>query len=281
MRLVTLRTAAGTRAARLDGNSGDPDTGTLTVLDGVPDVGALLARPDWREFAAAADGEQVAYAGADLAPLVPRPGKVICAGLNYRTHILEMGMELPAFPTLFPKFAESLVGATDDIVLPPEDPQLDWEAELAVVIGTPVRRATEQTAAAAIAGWTVSNDVSMRGWQFRTAQWLAGKGWERSTPLGPALVTSDEWTPGPTIRATVAGELMQEASTDDLVFSPAALVAYVSTMITLQPGDVVLTGTPGGVGYARTPPRWLVDGELVEISIDGLGVLRNRVVAEA
>jgi acylpyruvate hydrolase len=273
MKLATIRTARGTRAARIDDE--------VAVEIDAADVGELLQRADWREQAAAADGARHEWADADLAPVVPRPSKILCVGLNYRTHILEMGRDLPDYPTLFAKFADTLAGAYDDLEAPPEDPQLDWEAELAIVLGAKVRRADRAAASAAIAGYTVANDVSMRGWQFRTKEWLQGKAWDRSTPIGPVMVTVDEWQPGPMIRAEVNGEKVQEASTGDLVHDPIGLVSYVSTMTTLRPGDIILTGTPGGVGHAREPARYLAAGDVVETSIDGIGSLRNRVVASA
>ena len=275
MRLATIRTADGTRAVRVDG-----DTAVEIATDVATDVGALLARPDWAEAASAADGDRHPWDLLDPAPVIPVPGKIVCVGLNYRTHILEMGRELPEFPTLFAKYADTLTGPHDDVPLPAEDADVDWEAELTVVVGATVRRADRAAAAAAIAGYTIANDVSMRGYQFRTKEWLQGKMWDRSTPVGPVLVTTDEWQPGATIRSAVNGEKVQEASTDDLVHGPVDLVAYVSTIVTLRPGDLILTGTPGGVGHARKPARYLRDGDLLETSIDGIGELRNRVVAE-
>jgi len=281
MRLVTFRRPeGGTAVGRIEGEGAADDQVVELQLSGVHDVGALLRQPGWREAAAQADGERHRLGDLDLAPVVPSPSKVICVGLNYRAHILEMGRDLPEFPTLFAKFTETLTGPHDAIAAPPEDVALDWEAELTVVIGTQCRRVSEAEAVDHIAGYTVANDISMRTWQFRTKEWLQGKMWEASTPVGPALVTSDEWKPGPTVSSSVNGEQMQGASTGDLLFGPEALVAYVSTMITLNPGDLILTGTPGGVGRARTPERYLVDGDVVETSIEGLGTLTNRVVAE-
>lgn len=278
MRLLTYRTADGHAAGRLDG-AGDPDDQVVTI-EGVTDVGALLADPDWRRRAAGASGPSRRLGDLDLAPVVPSPSKVVCVGLNYRTHILEMGRDLPEYPTLFAKFPATLTGPYDDIAAPPEDQALDWEAELTVVVGRRARRVGEDEAAEVIAGYTVANDVSMRSWQFRTKEWLQGKMWEASTPVGPVVVTADEWQPGPEVSARVDGEQMQSAPTSDLLFGPAALVAYVSTMITLEPGDLILTGTPGGVGRARTPERYLVPGEVVETAVEGIGTLRNLVVAE-
>ena len=272
MKLATLRTPDGTRAARLDGDH-------YVELD-APDVGALLAQPRWRDRAATASGPAHPAASAELGPVVPRPGKIICVGLNYRSHILEMGRELPEHPTLCGKFAEALVGPTDPVALDPASAAVDWEAELAVVVGSPVRGATAVEAAAAVAGFAVLNDVTMRDWQYRTLQWLQGKTFEASTPFGPHLVTPEE-LPGGTAPAldlscVVDGETVQSANTSDLVFGPVALITYISRILTLQPGDVIATGTPGGVGHARDPKRYLTDGAELVTAIDGLGELRNR-----
>ena len=245
------------------------------------DVGSLLRTPGWRDLVAASSGEEHRYGDLALAPAVPHPGKVFCVGLNYRSHFLEMGRDLPEYPTLFAKFASTLTGPFDNIAAPPEDDALDWEAELTVVVGATCRRVGPAAVREVIAGHTVANDVSMRTWQFRTREWLQGKAWDASTPVGPALVTADEWKPGPAISATVNGETMQSASTDDLLFGPEDLDSYISTMVTLEPGDLILTGTPGGVGRARNPARYLSPGDVVETSIEGLGALRNRIVSDS
>jgi len=281
MKLATIRTAdGGTQAVRVEGPT--------TVALGFPDVGTLLAQPNWRELATDAapretDGAAEASSAA-YAPLVTHPGKIVCVGLNYRNHILEMGRDLPEHPTLFSKYADTLVGAGDDIKRPVETEELDWEAELAVVIGATVRRATTEQAEAAIAGFAVLNDVTCRDWQFRTREWLQGKNWEATTPLGPWLVTPDELPggvrPALAIRSEVDGEVMQEDNTGDLLFDPVALVEYVSTMITLRPGDVIATGTPGGVGHARKPARYLQAGQKLVTEIEGLGRCENVVVAD-
>ena len=277
MKLATIRTAEGaTRAVRVEDDR-------LVDL-GVDDLGQLLADPDWRNRAAAADGEVRQVRGASFAPVVPRPGKIVCVGLNYRNHILEMGRDLPDHPTLFSKYADTLVGANDDIVLPPETSEFDWECELAIVIGKPVRRAKGGEAEAAIAGFATLNDVTCRDWQFRTREWLQGKNWEATTPLGPYLVTPDE-LPGdvrPTLDITTVldGETVQKDNTGDLLFDPVALVEYISTMVTLRPGDVIATGTPGGVGHARKPARYMKAGQTLVTEVTGLGRCENTVVAE-
>jgi 2-keto-4-pentenoate hydratase/2-oxohepta-3-ene-1,7-dioic acid hydratase in catechol pathway len=276
MKLATARIEGTTRAVRVDGD-------TLVDL-GHSDLGELLAQADWKEAAASAAGHSHPAAGVELAPLVPRPSKVVCVGLNYKNHIQEMGRDLPVHPTLFSKFADTLVGATDDILRPDETEAFDWEVELAVVVGTQVRRATTEQAEAAIAGFTVLNDVTCRDWQFRTKEWLQGKNWEATTPVGPYLVTPDELPGGvrPTLdlRLLVDGEVMQADNTSDLLFDPVALVEYVSTMIRLNPGDLIATGTPGGVGHARKPQRYLLGGETVVAEVDRIGRLENRVVKD-
>ncbi|MEA3217606.1 MAG: acylpyruvate hydrolase, partial [Acidimicrobiia bacterium] len=250
MKLATIRTLDGaTRAVRVDDEN-------LVDL-GEADLGAFLAHDGWAKRAAAASEPASHVRGASFAPVIPQPGKIVCVGLNYRNHILEMGRDLPEYPTLFSKYADTLVGATDDIVLPPETEEFDWECELAVVIGRTVRRARGPEAEQAIAGFAVLNDVTCRDWQFRTREWLQGKNWEATTPLGPYLVTPDELPGGVRpvleISTRIDGETVQKDTTGDLLFDPVALVEYVSTMTTLRPGDVIATGTPGGVGHAQDP----------------------------
>ncbi|WP_309081644.1 fumarylacetoacetate hydrolase family protein [Zhihengliuella sp.] len=299
MKLATLR-RPGNPADTFAALVVDTQALELRSADGrtYPDVGAFLAAPeaereatvrttsDLAEQTAAAAGSAEAYplAEADFAPLVVAPSKVFCVGLNYRNHAEETGIELPEHPTLFTKFADSLCGANDDVEIPPEEHRIDWEGELAIVIGAGGRRVPESGAAAAIAGYAVANDVSMRGWQGRTSEWLQGKCWEASTPVGPFLVTADEFVRGARLTTRVNGAVAQEDSTDDLIFSPEALVAYCSTLVTLRPGDLILTGTPAGVALGRKDPEtgqrpWLRPGDVVETGIEGLGVQRTRFVA--
>ena len=273
MRLATIRTAGGTQAVRIDDDSA-VETGHAELVE-------LLAEPDWREIAGTAAGPEHEVAGLDYAPVVVRPEKVICVGLNYRNHILEMGRGLPDYPTLFGKYSRALIGAFDDITLPAASTEMDWEAELGVIVGAPLRHATVEQARMAIAGYTVVNDITARDWQNRTLQWLQGKTFEATTPVGPWLVTAE---PGDEasfpLSCEVDGDQVQQADTGDLVFGPAELLTYLSTIITLAPGDLIATGTPGGVGHARTPARYLSDGSLVVTRIGEVGECVNRCVLD-
>jgi acylpyruvate hydrolase len=219
---------------------------------------------------------------AQLRPVIPHPGKIICVGLNYRAHIEETKREESDYPVLFTKFPTSLTGPYDAISCPPESSAIDYEGELAVIVGQRARRLPRDRAAQAVAGYAVANDVTMRDYQYRTHQWLQGKAWDRCTPLGPALVTTDE-VPDPgrlELRTFVNGQRVQSASTELLIFEVATLVSVISEFATLEPGDVILTGTPAGVGFRRDPQLLLDDGDVVVVEIDGVGRLENRFVAE-
>lgn len=272
MRLATLRTQQGTSAAV------QVDAG-FALID-APDVSTLIATQEGLQKAHAAKSQgvvDVARHEADFASLATSPVKVICCGLNYSDHILEMGRELPEYPTLFAKFSDTLCGA-HDVLHSKGSQKVDWEAELAVIVGAELSGATAQQAAAGIAGYTVANDVSMRDWQKRTLQWFQGKAFDATTPIGPVMVTADELPDAPTfeVKGYVNDELVQHGDTSTLVFSPASLLQYISQFTTLRPGDVVLTGTPGGVGAGQVPPRFLQDGDILRTEIPGLGVLENR-----
>lgn len=210
---------------------------------------------------------------------VPAPGKIICVGHNYREHILEMKRELPLFPVVFAKFANTVVGPQDDIPFFPISEQLDYEAEFAFVIGKRARNVSQAEALDYVAGYTIVNDVTYRDLQRRTLQWLQGKTVEGSAPMGPWLITSDELTnpSGLEVVLTVNGEERQRSNTANLVFSVQYLIEFLSNLMTLEPGDVILTGTPGGVGVARNPQVFLKDGDIVRIEIDQIGVLENKV----
>ena len=224
-----------------------------------------------------------AFPVADLRrrAVVPRPGKVICVGLNYAAHIEETKREHSDYPVLFTKFATTLTGPFDPIPLPPESEAIDYEGELVVVIGERGRRIPREQALEHVAGYSIANDVSMRDYQYKTHQWLQGKAWDASTPVGPDLVTLDEITEPLTLRTFVNGEKIQEASTELLIFDVATLVSTVSEFATIEPGDLILTGTPGGVGYRREPQLLLGDGDVVVVEIDQVGRIENRCVAVA
>ena len=215
-----------------------------------------------------------------LAP-VPRPGKILCVGLNYRDHAKETGQAIPTEPVLFSKYASSVVGPGADVLVPPEAGNVDYEAELAVVIGRRASRVAAADALDHVAGYACANDVSSRSLQFLSSQWLLGKAIDTFLPLGPYLVTADE-VPDPQalgIRCRVNGELLQSSSTGQMVFGVAELVGYASRTITLEPGDLLVTGTPSGVGMAADPPRFLQPGDRMRVEIDGLGELDNTVRA--
>jgi acylpyruvate hydrolase len=277
VRLSTIRTNDhGTVAVRHEGDE--------LVLLPHADVAALLASgEDWARRAAESDGRRVAAAEVSYAPVVPHPNKIVCLGLNYATHIKEMGRPTPTHPTLFAKYDGALVGAHDDIHMPAVSDDLDWEAELCAVIGRPTRQVGEKEALDAVAGYTILNDVTVRDWQHRTREFLSGKTFEATTPVGPALVTSDELPPGASgldIGCSVDGHAMQESNTADLLFDVAHIVSYVSTIVTLLPGDLIATGTPGGVGAGRDPKVFLRPGQRLVTRIEGIGEMSNRVVKD-
>lgn len=213
-----------------------------------------------------------------LRPSSPAPKRILCVGLNYKAHIEETRRGDSDYPVLFPKFASNLIAADENIVLPPESTQPDFEGELAVIIGKTGRRISQADAESHILGYSVANDVTMRDYQYLTHQWLQGKAWDCSTPLGPAIVTPEEVDlSAATLRTTINGEVQQESTLDLLIFSIPRLIAEISTFTTLEPGDVILTGTPGGVGFRQNPQRFLTPGDHVVIEVDGVGRLENNV----
>jgi 2-keto-4-pentenoate hydratase/2-oxohepta-3-ene-1,7-dioic acid hydratase in catechol pathway len=217
-----------------------------------------------------------------LAPL-PQPKKLICVGLNYLDHAKETGAEVPKVPTIFNKFATAVIGPGDNIVLPKVSKAPDYEAELAFVIGQGGRHIAAENWADHVFGYTIVNDVSARDYQKATSQWLMGKTFDTFAPLGPWIVTADE-IPDPhvlDIQLDIDGEVLQKSNTRELIFKIPELIAFLSSVFTLEPGDIVSTGTPAGVGFTRNPPRFLRAGEEVTVKIQGIGELRNPVVAEA
>jgi 2,4-didehydro-3-deoxy-L-rhamnonate hydrolase len=212
----------------------------------------------------------------------PEPGKIVCVGLNYHDHATEQGVELPEEPLLFAKFANALSGPGDPIVLPPESEHVDAEAELAVVIGSRTRRVSADEALSAVAGYTVANDVSARDLQFKDGQWLRAKSFDSFCPVLPRIVSVDDLGEARGLRIVqrLNGEPLQDSNTGELIFGVRAIVAHASSVFTLEPGDLILTGTPAGVGIFRKPPIALAEGDQVEIEIEGIGALANPVVRE-
>ncbi|SPE25046.1 2-keto-4-pentenoate hydratase/2-oxohepta-3-ene-1,7-dioic acid hydratase (Catechol pathway) [Acidobacteriia bacterium SbA2] len=211
---------------------------------------------------------------------VTRPGKIIAVGLNYRDHAIETRQEIPTVPIIFAKFPSSINGPEAPVVLPADDPQGDYEAELAVVIGRKTKAVSEAEALACVAGYMPLNDVSARRWQFADKQWVRGKSCDTFCPTGPWLTTRDA-VPDPhalSIRMRVNGNVVQNSNTSNLIFRIPALIAFISAAITLEPGDIIATGTPDGVGVFRKPPVFLKSGDVMEVDIEGLGVLRNHVI---
>lgn len=273
-RYGTVAVGDGTRAFRMD-------DGRAHLLP-AGDVGAALRERELLD----ADGDRIeGPEPARLRPPVLAPQKFVCVGLNYRDHAAEVGKPVPEYPTLFAKYASAMVGVADDIELPPRDvsDRVDWEGELVIVLGARVFGADVETASAAIFGYTAMNDVSMRDWQSRTPEWLQGKNFERTSPVGPVIVTADELDveAGIRVETFVNDRLVQSGNTADLVFTPAQIVSYVSSIMSLEPGDMIATGTPAGVGMSRRPPEFLDDGDLLVTRIEGIGELRNRCVRRA
>jgi acylpyruvate hydrolase len=258
MRLVTFDSGEGPRAGLLLDDQ--------VVPAGAEDVGALLRRGPLEEVVA--DGDPLQLAGVRLLPPVPRPSKIVCIGLNYGAHAAEAGLEPPDTPTFFAKWANALAAPGSEVALPAYSEKVDYEAEVAFVVG----------ADGGVAGYTLLNDLSARDYQFKTPQWMPGKVFDGSAPCGPALVTPDEAGPHDAIEIELRlnGEVMQSASTADLIHSVPQLVDYLSTLMTLEPGDIVATGTPAGVGSTRDPRVWLKAGDEIAISSPTLGLLETR-----
>lgn len=267
--------------ALFDGQSSiarlEPD-GRYTPLQGPPELGPGIDSATLSTLQPA--GPSVAPDAVTLRPLVPQAGKILCVGLNYHDHVSETKRELPTYPVLFPKYASNLVAPDGAIVKPREATEFDYEAELAVIIGKRGRRISESSALEHVLGYAAANDVTVRNFQYKTHQWLQGKAWDDTTPIG-ALSTPDEVdVSAARISLVRNGDVLQDASTADLIFSIAHLIATVSEFTELAPGDILLTGTPGGVGYRRNPQVFLEPGDVVTVRIDGLTPITNTVTAE-
>jgi 2-keto-4-pentenoate hydratase/2-oxohepta-3-ene-1,7-dioic acid hydratase in catechol pathway len=286
MRLATILTPSGPRAAVQTGNQ-------FAILDGAdaPSVKQLLAlEPSARSAAvdAAVKKKDAARPEAGsvkfCAPVID-PQKIVCIGLNYKDHAAESGAPIPKEPVLFSKFPTALIGHGANIVLPKVSAKVDYEAELVIVIGKRGRHLTPENAASYIAGYTVGHDVSARDWQLEKdgKQWMAGKTFDTFAPCGPVVVTSDEVADPHNLPISLRlnGQIMQQSNTNQMIFRANQIVAYISQVFTIEPGDLIYTGTPPGVGMARKPsPIWLKAGDVVEVEIQGLGLLRNPVVGE-
>lgn len=286
MRLARFAAADG--APRLGVVTGDHVVDLARAAPDLPgDVGELLALGpaglDAAARAAEASGAGVALEEVTLLAPVPRPGKLLAVGLNYADHVAETGLETPEFPLVFAKMPSCVTGPYDPIERPVVSDRLDYEGELAFVIGRRCRHVSRADAPSVIAGYTILDDVSVRDWQMRTSQWILGKSFDTHGPMGPWLVTGDELGDphALAIRTLVNGEVRQESNTRHLIFDCFGLVETLSQVFTLEPGDVVATGTPGGVGNAMRPPRFLAPGDTVRIEIEGIGEIENPVVQEA
>jgi len=274
--------------------------GLIAPFGGSPDAGVRLAPPDlahrYPDLASAlAAGLPPAMrtaleaapvrplAGLRFLPVIPRPARILCVGINYLAHIREMGREPPDYPTLFTRYPDTLVGHGQPLVRPRNSAQYDYEGELAIVIGRPARRVRAADALDHVAGYTAFLDGSVRDWQRHTTQFTPGKNFPATGACGPWLATVDE-VPDPaqlTLTTRVNGEVLQSAPVHDMCFGVRAIVEYCSGFCRLNPGDIIATGTPSGVGFARQPPRWLVPGDRVEVELGGVGILRNQVIDEA
>jgi acylpyruvate hydrolase len=278
-RLARVRTADGPRVIVRSSSDAWLATVDGAVFADLPD--ALRAAEG--DVARITCGARVRADERDLLSPVGRPGKVVGIGLNYRGHAAEVGAPIPVYPMVFGKWDGALTGPYADVPLPPESTMVDWEAELAVVVGRPARRVAPERAADVVFGYTIANDVSMRDFQRHSSQYGAGKSWPSSTPLGPDVVPIADCggiEPDLRIVGMLDGRVVQDGRTTDLIFSIPRLVGYLTTILAMEPGDVVLTGTPAGVGAAARPPRFLADGDVFEARIDGLGAIRNRFTTE-
>lgn len=249
-----------------------------------PDLRSVLTAGVLAVAAEAAQGNprRPDPAALRLAPPVPNPGKILCVGVNFRAHMKEMGREVPEHPVIFTRYPDTLVGGDCAIVRPRISAKFDYEGELACIIGRRARYVGREEALAYVAGYTCFMDGSVRDWQMHTTQFIAGKNFPASGACGPHLVTGDE-LPDPaglTLQTRLNGTVMQSAPIADMCFGVADLVAYLSSCMQLEPGDIITTGTPSGVGFARRPPVWLQPGDLLEVDLGPVGVLRNTVVDE-
>ncbi len=270
--VARARLTAGMDAAAIPATMDEVIAGGSAVITALE---ALVA------VAQADDSLWLDESGLDIGPCVPAPGKIICIGLNYRRHAEESGMKIPTAPVLFSKFDNVLAAHGDDVPIPPDTAQMDYEAELALVIGTGGRHIAEADALAHVFGYFNANDVSARDLQMLSGQWLLGKTPDGFLPIGPYLVTADEVADPHDLRitCTINGEMRQNSNTADLIFDVPQIIGYISRYVTLEPGDIISTGTPEGVALGRPDKPWLQPGDVMTVAIDGLGALTNTIVA--
>ena len=282
MRLATIATSRGLRL-HVKARSGYVDVADATGDPLLSSVGALLeaGSPALDMIRGLLDRDGASYDAADFGPAVPEPRRILCLGVNYAEHALEGGRQVPTWPEAFVRGADSVLSPYADLVRPALTDRFDYEGELGVVIGTGGRYIPAGKALDAIAGYVVLNDASARDWQRAGTQWTAGKNFEGSMPIGPELVTADEVDVSDiALTTTLNGQVMQSARTSQMIVDVPSAIEFFSSFTRLAPGDVIATGTPGGVGFARQPPVWLEPGDTIEITIESVGTIRNRVVAE-
>jgi len=282
VRLATIATQNGPRL-HVRGRSGYVDVGDETGDPGFASLAAVLsAGPQAMDAVRAlADLDGREYGPADLGPAVPAPERILCLGLNYQEHAIEGGREVPTWPDAFVRGRDSVLGPYADLVKPALTDRFDYEGELGIVIGAGGRYIPASKALDAIAGFVVLNDASARDWQRAASQWTGGKNFEGSMPIGPEVVTTDEADVSDAALTTVLnGQVMQSARTSQMIVDVPSAVEFFSSFTRLAPGDVIATGTPGGVGFARQPPVWLHPGDVIEVTVENVGTIRNRVVAE-
>jgi 2-keto-4-pentenoate hydratase/2-oxohepta-3-ene-1,7-dioic acid hydratase in catechol pathway len=282
VRLATIATGDGLRL-HVRGRFGYVDLGEASGDRRLTSLSSLLAAgPAAMDAArAVADHDGREYELSDLGPAVPAPGRILCVGLNYREHVLEGGRDIPTWPDVFVRGRETVLAPYADLVKPALTDRFDYEAELGLVIGQGGRYIPAGKAIEALAGYVVLNDASARDWQRVGTQWTPGKNFDASMPIGPELVTTDEVDVSDVaITAVLNGEVMQSARTSQMIVDVASCVEFFSSFTTLHPGDVIATGTPGGVGFARKPPVWMTPGDVIEITVESVGTIRNRIVAE-
>ena len=282
MRFATIRTAKGLRL-HVRGSDGYVDLAEASGNDALSTINGLADGGDAAQEAARAASSQAGahFDKADFAPATPSPTRILCLGVNYADHAIEGGRAVPTWPESFVRGAGSVIGAYDDMVKPDLSERFDYEGELAIVIGRGGRYIRAEDAFDAILGYAVMNDGSAREWQRAATQWTPGKNFEGTMPIGPEVVTNDEVDVTDLgITTTLNGTVMQDARTSEMIVSVAKAVEYFSSFTTLRPGDVIATGTPGGVGFARTPPVWLTPGDVIEVTVEGIGTISNHVVAE-